>query len=134
MCASVCASPSVIQVEAHPYYPQTALRECCHGRGIAVTAYSSLGEGRPELLSHRTVLAIADTHTHSDGSGVSPAQVLLRWGLQAGMGVIPKSGSPTRIAENARLFDFELSSDDMAALGAMAPSPTKFCWDPSTVK
>jgi diketogulonate reductase-like aldo/keto reductase len=112
--------PAVSQVELHPYLQQGRAVEFCQHRGIAVTAYSPLGtpanaEARnlPRLMSEAAVIRLAEEH------GKTPAQILLRWGLQRNTVVIPKSTHEARIKENIAVFDFELSEDDMHALAVL---------------
>ena len=100
------------QVELHPYFPQTELRAVHAEHGIATEAWSPLAQGG-ELLSDATITRLADHH------GVTPAQVVLRWHLQIGNIVIPKSVTPARIRENLAVFDFDLSPADLAAIAAL---------------
>ncbi|MFF3286320.1 aldo/keto reductase [Streptomyces sp. NPDC003023] len=104
--------PAVNQVELHPQLQQTGLREFHAKHGIATEAWSPLGQGK-DLLQAPAVVAVAHKH------GRTPAQVVLRWHLQVGNVVIPKSVTPSRIRENIDVFDFELDTDDMAALAAL---------------
>jgi diketogulonate reductase-like aldo/keto reductase len=114
--------PAVNQFECHPAFSRRDLVDYCHAHDIAVTAHSSLGapangmHDHAALLVNESVTAIAASH------GRTAAQVLLRWALQRGMAVIPKSVHPDRLAENAALFDFELTPDDMAVLGGLNQS------------
>ena len=103
--------PVVNQVQFSPFKYRRALLEACDERGIALEAYSPLGTGRH--LSDERVREIAER------TGGTPAQVLLRWCVQRDLIVIPKSTHRERIEENAQIFDFELSGDDMAALDAL---------------
>lgn len=103
--------PVVNQVQFSAFEYRRGLLEGCERRGLAVTAYSSLGTGRH--LGDPTVAEVAER------VGRTPAQVLLRWCLQHGTIVIPKSTHRDRIEENGALFDFALSADDMAALDAL---------------
>jgi 2,5-diketo-D-gluconate reductase A len=105
------ARPVVNQVQFSAFEYRRGLLEACEAQDIAVVGYSSLGTGRH--LANRTVAEIAKR------SGRSAAAVLLRWCLQHGVLVIPKSTHRERIAENGQLFDFELSDEDMAALDAL---------------
>ncbi|MGY3188168.1 diketogulonate reductase-like aldo/keto reductase [Lysinibacillus sp. TE18511] len=104
-------APMVNQVEVHPYLQQDALRTFCSEHGIAVTAWSPLGRGG--VLDHPTIMEIGRE------IGKTAAQVVLRWHLQNDTLVIPKSVTPSRIEENAQIFDFELTvaqMDKMATL------------------
>jgi diketogulonate reductase-like aldo/keto reductase len=103
--------PAVNQIQLSPFHFRRELIEACDRLGIAVEAYSPLTTGRH--LDDATIAEVARRHERT------PAQVMLRWGLQHGFVVIPKSVHRERIVENARIFDFELSSDDLAALDAL---------------
>ena len=103
--------PAVDQVQFSPFEDRRALLEGCEQRGIAIEAYSPLGTGRH--LGDPRVAEIAGR------VGRTPAQVLLRWCLQRGLIVISKSVHRERIEENARIFDFSLSDEDMRALDAL---------------
>jgi 2,5-diketo-D-gluconate reductase A len=104
--------PAVNQIELHPFLVQEELRAFDAEHGIATEAWSPLAKGG-ELLGHPTVTGIADRF------GRTPAQVVLRWHLQLGNVVIPKSVTPSRIAENIDVFGFELTAGDVAALTAL---------------
>ena len=116
-------APSALQIEAHPYLTQEKLIRCAEGYGIHVTAFSPLGaqsyfelkmaEAGESLLGAAPVMVAADAH------GKTPAQVLLRWGIQRGTSVIPKSTNPERMRENLAIDDFELSQVEMAAINAL---------------
>ncbi|KAM4611977.1 glyoxal reductase [Polymixia lowei] len=116
--------PAVLQVEFHPRLCQSELRSVCEEHGVCFQAYSSLGKG--ELVTDPVVMEVAK------GCGRTPAQVLLRWAVQQGVSVLPKSSRPERVEENARLFDFTLSHTDMDRLSAL-DCGHKYCWDPSEV-
>jgi diketogulonate reductase-like aldo/keto reductase len=103
--------PTVNQAQFSAFEYRRGLLEACEERGVAIVGYSSLGTGRH--LDNRAVAEIAQRN------GRSAAQVLLRWCLQHGVLVIPKSTHRERIEENAQLFDFALSGEDMAALDAL---------------
>jgi diketogulonate reductase-like aldo/keto reductase len=103
--------PAVNQVQFSPYEYRKALLEWCRGNGVALEAYSPLGTGRH--LASDTVARIARRH------GRTPTQVLLRWCIERAIPVIPKSTHRERIAENAQLFDFRLSEEDIAELDAL---------------
>lgn len=104
--------PVINQVELHPWLPQTELRAFHAEHGIVTQAWSPLAKGG-EQLSDPLLVAIAERH------GRSPAQVLLRWHIQLGNVIIPKSVSRQRMAENLQLFDFELSDADVAELATL---------------
>jgi len=103
--------PVVNQVQFNPFKYRRALLEACEERGVVLEAYSPLGVGR--ILGHQGIAEIAQR------VGRSPAQVLLRWCVQRNIPVITKSTHRERIEENAQIFDFSLSDEDMAALDAL---------------
>jgi diketogulonate reductase-like aldo/keto reductase len=115
--------PAVNQVELHPFFTQRALRDAHARLGVATQSWSPLGGVnvyRPadrsavkNPLTHPVVLEIARTH------GKTPAQVVLRWHVEHGLSVIPKSVRPERIAENIDIFDYRLSASEVAAIDAM---------------
>ena len=104
-------APTVDQVQFSPFEYRRRLLEACEERGVVIEAYSPLGTGRH--LGDRTVAEIADR------LGRTPAQVLIRWSVQRELVVLPKSTHRERIAQNAEVFDFTLSEEDMAALDAL---------------
>jgi 2,5-diketo-D-gluconate reductase A len=116
--------PTVNQIELHPRLQQVELRRWQSEHEIVTEAWSPLAQG--ELLDEPTIVAIAERH------GKTPAQTILRWHLQLGNVVIPKSVTPERIRENIELFDFELSEDDLRAIdgldsgGRIGPNPSSF--------
>jgi 2,5-diketo-D-gluconate reductase A len=116
--------PAVNQIELHPRLQQPELRRFHAERGIATEAWSPLGQG--ELLDDPVIEAIATDHDRT------PAQVVLRWHLQLGNVVIPKSVTPARIEENFRVFDFELGEAEMQRLAELdrgeriGPDPDTF--------
>jgi 2,5-diketo-D-gluconate reductase A len=116
--------PTVNQIELHPRFQQAELRAWDAEHDIATEAWSPLAQG--ELLEEGTIETVAAHHDRT------PAQVILRWHLQIGNVVIPKSATPERIRENFEIFDFELSEDDMAALARLdagqrtGPDPAVF--------
>ncbi len=103
--------PAVNQVEFNPVHYRRGLLDACLAQDVAVEAYSPLGTGR--RLSDKTVRRVAER------AGRTPAQVLLRWCLQHGLPVIPKSTHRDRIESNAQIFDFVLSAEDMTALDSL---------------
>jgi 2,5-diketo-D-gluconate reductase A len=104
--------PAVNQIELHPYLQQRASREFHAEQDIATEAWSPLGQGKG-LLDVPAIVAIAHKY------GVTPAQVVLRWHLQLGNVVIPKSVTPSRIKENIEVFGFTLDDEDLAAISAL---------------
>jgi 2,5-diketo-D-gluconate reductase A len=115
--------PVVNQVELHPLLTQLELREVHAQLGIATEAWSPLGRGR--LLEHPTITGVADAHHKT------AAQVIIRWHLQIGNIVIPKSVNPERIASNFDVFDFELSEDDVKSISSL-DNGTRLGPDPRT--
>lgn len=117
--------PAINQVELHPYLQQTELRAFHAEHGILTEAWSPLASGG-SVLRDEVVRRIAGKH------GVTPAQAILRWHLQLGNVVIPKSVTPSRIAENFDVFGFELDDDDLAAFTPLdraertGPDPVAF--------
>lgn len=116
--------PTLNQVELHPHFQQAELRAWHDAHGIATEAWSPLAQG--DLLDDGTIKTIAAHHDRT------PAQTILRWHIQIGNVVIPKSATPERIRENIEIFDFELSEDDMAAL-ARLDTGERIGPDPSTM-
>ncbi|MFI0352767.1 aldo/keto reductase [Actinomadura sp. 9N407] len=116
--------PAVNQIELHPYLQQEELRALDARYGVHTEAWSPLGQGQG-LLSDPALAPIAEAH------GRTPAQVVLRWHLQLGNVVIPKSVTPSRIAENFDVFGFELTEPEIAAIAAM-DSGTRLGPDPAT--
>eukprot|EP00440_Ansanella_granifera_P025040 gb/GFBE01027197.1/.p1 GENE.gb/GFBE01027197.1/~~gb/GFBE01027197.1/.p1 ORF type:complete len:365 (+),score=75.48 gb/GFBE01027197.1/:1-1095(+) len=130
---AVCkVRPAVNQVEFHPRLVQSEMLEFCRSEGIVLQAYASLGSGdaaqAEDFFELPPVKAAAAAH------GAKPAQVLLRWALQKGCLVIPKSTRPERMAENAGIFSFSLTEVEMQAIDALHTG-TRFAWkgvDPDT--
>ncbi|WP_410583366.1 aldo/keto reductase [Amycolatopsis sp. lyj-108] len=118
-------TPAVNQVEVHPYLQQVEVREYDAKHGIATEAWSPLAKGG-DLLGEDAIKALASKH------GRTPAQVVLRWHLQLGNVVIPKSVTPSRIKENLDVFGFTLSEEDIASLAVLdrgertGPDPDTF--------
>jgi len=116
--------PVVNQIELHPRFSQAELREVHDHLGIATEAWAPLGQG--SLLAHPTVTEVAQ------GCGKTSAQVLIRWHIQLGNIVIPKSVHPERIVSNFEVFDFELGTAEMAAISSLddgarlGPDPRTF--------
>jgi diketogulonate reductase-like aldo/keto reductase len=112
--------PAVNQIESHPYFQQRAVQELGAEHGILTQAWSPIGgitfyrDGRHgSTLDDPVIAEIAAAHDKS------PAQVMLRWGLQRGRSVIPKSTKPARIAENIDVFDFTLAADEMTSIDGL---------------
>jgi 2,5-diketo-D-gluconate reductase A len=122
--------PAVNQIEVHPYFTNDAVREYGQEHGIATEAWSPIAQGG--VLEDPTITEIADT------VGKTPAQVVLRWHIQLGNIIFPKSVTPSRMQENFEIFDFELGSDDMEAIsgldrgenGRTGPNPDTFAYIP----
>ncbi|MGW1781821.1 aldo/keto reductase [Streptomyces sp. NPDC002143] len=117
--AETSAVPAVNQIEVHPYFQQTALQRLHAEHGVLTQAWSpiggitSYGGGEKRTFDDPVLLEIARGH------GKSAAQVMLRWHLQEGRSAIPKSTKPARIAENFDVFDFELTTEQLAAIDAL---------------
>jgi 2,5-diketo-D-gluconate reductase A len=122
--------PAVNQIEVHPYLANDEVRAYGRDHGIVTEAWSPIAQG--DVLDDPVVTAIAQS------LGKSPAQVVLRWHIQRGDVVFPKSVTTERVKENFELFDFELSGDDMVAIsgldrgenGRRGPNPDKFDYIP----
>jgi 2,5-diketo-D-gluconate reductase A len=116
--------PSVNQIELHPRFTQTELRKYHQAHGIKTEAWRPIAGG--EVLAERTITSLADKY------GRTPAQVVLRWQVQVGNIVFPKSVNPNRIRENIDVFDFELARDDVSVIEALdaghriGPNPDTF--------
>jgi len=116
-------TPAVNQIELHPLLNQAELRAVNAEYGIVTEAYGPLGVGK--LLENPTVASVAQAH------GKTPAQALIRWSIQLGNVVIPRSANPERIKSNLDVFDFELTDDEMATLNGLDDG-TRFRPDPET--
>ncbi len=116
--------PAVNQIELHPYLQQEELRAWHADHGVVTEAWSPIAQGA--VLDDGTVETVAAHHDRT------PAQTVLRWQIQLGNVVFPKSVTPERIRENFEIFDFELSEDDMAAIARLdrgertGPDPSTF--------
>jgi methylglyoxal/glyoxal reductase len=116
--------PAVNQVEFHPFLYQKELLEYCQRRGIQVEAYSPLARG--EKLKHPRLTVVAAKYSKS------PAELMIRWGLQHSLVVIPKSTREERIRENSQVFDFEISAEDMRSLDSLNED-LRLNWDPTNI-
>lgn len=116
--------PAVNQIEYHPYLGQVELLQLCNDNGIIVEAWSPLMQGH--------IVNVPLANALGEKYGKTAAQIALRWNLQHGVITIPKSSRPSRIAENADIFDFEISAEDMQQLDALdqgkrfGPDPNNF--------
>jgi 2,5-diketo-D-gluconate reductase A len=116
--------PAINQIELHPWLPQTELRDIDARLGIKTEAWSPLGSGR--LIDDPVIAEVSAKH------GKSPAQVMVRWSIQLGNIVLPKSVTPERIEQNIDVFDFQLDDADMAAIATLesgrrtGPNPDEF--------
>ena len=116
--------PAINQIELHPWLPQTQLRDIDARLGIKTEAWSPLGSG--QLIDNPVIAEVAAKH------GKTPAQVMVRWSLQLGNIVLPKSVTPARIEQNIDVFDFVLDDADMAAIATLesgrrtGPNPDEF--------
>ncbi|MCZ2439784.1 MAG: aldo/keto reductase [Burkholderiales bacterium] len=123
--------PSVNQIQVHPYYGKRDLFDVCAGYGIAIEAWSPLGQA--SVLDDPVIARIAHAHDRT------PAEVVLRWHTQQGRIVIPKTATPTRMAQNLASFEFMLTLDELTAIDALnkgeagrrGPDPYTFDWIPS---
>jgi len=110
--------PELNQVELHPYFQQTDLVDFCHKNELLVTAYSPLGsrhlvQSEAGLTREKLIVEMASKHS------CSPAQVLLAWGMQRGIAVIPKSVHPVRIQENFKAIDVQLADEDVNQINSL---------------
>jgi diketogulonate reductase-like aldo/keto reductase len=122
------APPMVNQFEVHPYCRDPELEEHCREQGIVITAYAPFASGAFGMLEDPVLVAIAESHD------VGVGQVVLRWHVQSGRTVLPRSSSAKRMAQNLDLFGFSLSSDEMQAIDALgAGEDRRTCPDPSTI-
>jgi diketogulonate reductase-like aldo/keto reductase len=118
--------PMLDQVESHPLMNNQELIDACRRAGIAVGVWSPLGGPRVPLLEHPALRAMAGEY------GRTPAQIVLRWDIQRGVAVVPKSVHRERIVSNAQIFDFALTEEDMARIQALdmdmrvGPDPDNF--------
>ena len=112
--------PAVNQVEIHPHNQQVESKVWHDKYGVKMEAWAPFGEGRGDMFRLPELRAIGETY------GKTAAQVILRWHLQRGVVVIPKSTHIERMEENFRVFDFKLSSEDMAAISALDKKQSSF--------
>jgi 2,5-diketo-D-gluconate reductase A len=112
--------PAVNQIETHPFHQRTEDQQVMRDHGVQIESWGPFAEGRNNLFGDPTLTAIAEGH------GKSVAQVVLRWLVQRGVIVIPKSVRRERMIENLDVFDFELSADEMASIAAKDTGQSQF--------
>lgn len=117
-------TPSLNQIELHPRFQQRALRAFHEAHGIRTESWSPLGQGK--LLDDPVLAGLGRKH------GKTPAQVVIRWHLDSGLVVIPKSVNPDRLRQNLDVFDFRLDADDMARVAALDAPDGRIGPDPAT--
>lgn len=105
--------PHVNQIETHPFFQRADYQAVMAERGVQIESWAPFAEGRNDLFTNAVLGGIAEAHNKSI------AQVVLRWLIQRGVVVIPKSVTPSRMVENIDVFDFELSDDDMTAIASL---------------
>lgn len=115
-------TPAINQIQLHPRFQQKAMRDKHAGLGVVTESWSPLGQG--QMLADPVIGEIAKRH------GKSPAQVIIRWHLDLGLVVIPKSVTPSRIVENFDVFDFALSDEDKAAIAGLDAADGRIGSDP----
>jgi len=115
-------TPAINQIQLHPHFQQQAMRDKHAGLGVVTESWSPLGQGN--VLADPVIGEIAKRH------GKSPAQVIIRWHLDLGLVVIPKSVTPSRIVENFEVFDFTLSEGDKAAIAGLDSADGRIGSDP----
>ena len=122
--------PMVNQVETHPLNQQVLAKKYMDKYGVQIEAWAPFGEGRGNMFNNPAIVAIGEKY------GKTVAQVILRWHIQRGVVVIPKSTHYERMAENFDVFDFSLSDDDMAAMAALDKKESSFFshYDPAMVE
>jgi 2,5-diketo-D-gluconate reductase A len=120
--AETGVAPVVNQIELHPVFQQTDLRAFQVGQGIDTQSWAPLGRGR--LLKHPVIARVAARH------GKTPAQAIIRWEIDSGLAVVPRSASFDHIAENAEVFDFRLDDEDMIAIAALDDPNGRIGGDP----
>jgi 2,5-diketo-D-gluconate reductase A len=113
-------TPAVNQIETHPFLQRGDYNQLMRDRGVQIESWGPFAEGRNNLFTDPTLTGIADAH------GKSVAQVVLRWLIQRGVVVIPKSVRPERMAENLAVFDFDLTDDQLAQIAALDTGESLF--------
>lgn len=113
LCANAKVKPAVNQVELHPFFAQVSALNTMKELGVQPQAWGPMAEGRNGIFTHKVLTSIGDKY------GKTAAQVALRWNIQRGVVIIPKSVHPDRMIENLDIWDFRLSSEDMEAVNAL---------------
>ena len=113
-------TPAVNQIETHPFFQRTADQQVMTERGVQIESWGPFAEGRNNLFSHPVLTEVGAAHDKS------VAQVVLRWLIQRGVVVIPKSVRPDRIAENLDVFDFELTDEQMTRIASLDTGQSLF--------
>ncbi|MBQ9872279.1 MAG: aldo/keto reductase [Eubacterium sp.] len=119
--------PQVVQVEAHPYFPQTELKKILAETDMGLMAWYPLGHGDKNLVNEPVFTELAAKY------GKSNAQIILRWHIQSGNVVIPGSKNPDHIRDNFNIFDFELSAEDMKKIEAVDKGVRYYTATPETI-
>ena len=112
--------PAVNQIELHPYFARKKLKEFLSEKGIAVEAWYPLGHGNKKLLNNPLFLALSEKYNKT------PSQIILRWHIQSGNVIFPKTLSDTHMEENLEIFSFELSDEDMKKIDALDKNKALF--------
>lgn len=105
--------PTVNQCELHPYLTQENLVEICQEKNVLFQAYGSLGSGNQEIMNESIIIEISKKYKKT------PAQILLRWGIEKGFSIIPKSTNPSRVIENSKFFDFKLEKEEIEKISTL---------------
>lgn len=113
LCLSSEVKPMVNQVECHPFTQQAGMLNLCRETGVQLEAWAPFAEGKNDIFCNPLLTYIARSH------GKTIGQVILRWNIQRGVVVIPKSVRPERIVENSDIFDFSLSEDEMSLIAGL---------------
>ncbi|KRN56426.1 hypothetical protein IV74_GL001540 [Carnobacterium divergens DSM 20623] len=116
-------TPMINQIETHPEFPQNELHDFMKKHGIVHEAWGPLGQGKNDLLNNPVLVKLGEKYNKT------AAQIILRWHLERGVVVIPKSVTPHRIRENAAIFDFSLTKEDMAEIATLNTG-TRYAKDP----
>ncbi len=124
--AATGVTPALNQIQLHPRFQQKAMRARHEKLGVLTESWSPLGQG--QMLEDKVIAEIAARH------GKTPAQVIIRWHLDSGLIVIPKSATPSRIVENFDVFDFTLSDEDKASIAALDAADGRIGSDPVTAR